>query len=248
VNDRFRGQDGAFDLTLQALRNCLSIGQKVSVRFTITGRNYKEVPGIFDLVEREGVPRLCIYHLAYAGRGSRMQHDDLGHEETRKVVDYIFDRTVDMHRRGRKVEVLTVDNHADGAYLYMRVKKEQPERADEVLALLSRNGGNNSGIRIADVDNLGNVHADQFWWHHSFGNVRQRKFGDIWMDTSDPLMAGLKQRNGLLKGRCSKCQFLGMCGGNLRVRAEAVHGDVWADDPACYLTDEEIGLVAQPAA
>ena len=27
-----------------------------------------------------------------------------------------------------------------------------------------------------------------------------------------------------------------------RVRAEAVTGDPWAPDPACYLTDEEIGL------
>ena len=92
------------------------------------------------------------------------------------------------------------------------------------------------------MDHRGDVHADQFWQHYSFGNVRERPFGEIWTDTSDELMAGLKDRKPLLKGRCAECQYLDLCNGNLRVRAEAVYGDVWAPDPACYLTDEEIGL------
>jgi radical SAM protein with 4Fe4S-binding SPASM domain len=158
------------------------------------------------------------------------------------VVDLICDRTVDLYQRGLKKEVLTVDNHADGVYLYIKLKKKDPTRAEKVSALLRANGGNNSGIRIGAVDELGNVHADQFWRHYSFGNVRQRKFDDIWLDTSDQLMRGLKDRKGLLKGRCARCRYLELCNGNLRVRAEAVFGDVWAEDPACYLTDDEIGL------
>ena len=141
--------------------------------------------------------------------------------------------------------MLTVDNHADGAYLYLRMKRDDPQRAQAALDLLRQNGGNNSGIRIGAVDNLGNVHADQFWWHYSFGNVKERSFGDIWQDTSDPVMRGLKDRRGMLKGRCARCQFVDICGGNLRVRAESVHGDIWAEDPACYLTDDEIGLVSR---
>jgi radical SAM protein with 4Fe4S-binding SPASM domain len=166
----------------------------------------------------------------------------LSHSQTRAVVDLICDRTLDFYRRGLSKEVLTVDNHADGVYLYLRLKKEDPARAEKALALLRANGGNNSGIRIGAVDELGNVHADQFWRHYSFGNVRHRKFSDIWSDTSDSLMRGLKDRNGLLKGRCARCRHLELCNGNLRVRAEAVFGDVWAEDPACYLTDAEIGL------
>ena len=123
-----------------------------------------------------------------------MQADDLTHEESRKAVDLIIDRTADMNRRGLDVDILTVDNHCDGPYLYMRMLREGTPRADEVLQLLEWNGGNSSGIGIADIDNEGNVHADQFWWHHSFGNVRERPFSEIWTDTSDPLMAGLKDR------------------------------------------------------
>ena len=242
-NDQFRGKKGAYEAALDGIRNCITLGQRVSLRFTITPSNYLEIPAIFDLAEREGIDRICFYHLVYAGRASDLSGDDLSHSDTRAVVDLICERTVDLYQRGFPKEVLTVDNHADGVYLYLKLKRQDPERAGKALALLQANGGNNSGILIGAVDDVGNVHADQFWQHYSFGNIRQRKFSDIWMDTSDPLMHGLKDRKGLLKGRCARCHYLDLCNGNLRVRAEAVFGDVWAEDPSCYLTDTEIGLV-----
>jgi radical SAM protein with 4Fe4S-binding SPASM domain len=147
---------------------------------------------------------------------------------------------VDFYKRGLQKEILTVDNHADGVFIYLKLKERDPERAEEVFALLKINGGNNTGIRIGAVDETGNVHPDQFWQHYSLGNVRDRSFGDIWLDVSDPVMKGLKNRKGLLKGRCSRCHHLDICNGNLRVRAEAIYGDIWAEDPACYLTDTEI--------
>ncbi len=241
-NDFFRGQKGAFDAAMRGFDNCVAVGQKVGLRLTLTRHNYEQLDAIFDFIEEHRINRACFYHLVYTGRGSEMRKDDLTHEESRKAVDLIIDRTADMNRRGLDVDILTVDNHCDGPYLYMRMLREGNPRADEVLQLLKWNGGNSSGIGIADIDNEGNVHADQFWWHHSFGNVRERPFSEIWTDTSDPLMAGLKDRKPLLKGRCASCKWLDICNGNFRVRAEAVYGDVWAPDPACYLTDEEIGM------
>jgi radical SAM protein with 4Fe4S-binding SPASM domain len=98
-------------------------------------------------------------------------------------------------------------------------------------------------VGIADIDFLGNVHPDQFWMHHTLGNVRERPFSEIWQDTSDELLAGLRDRAPLLKGRCGGCQWKDVCGGSFRVRADQMHGDPWAEDPGCYLTDEECGLV-----
>jgi radical SAM protein with 4Fe4S-binding SPASM domain len=210
---------------------------------TITRFNYQEIPAIFRLIEEEDIDRVCFYHLAYSGRAGSLRGEDISHSQTRSVVDMICEHTLDLHRRGLRKEVLTVGNHADGAYLYLKLREPDPERAGKVLNLLRMNGGNNSGIRIGAVDDLGNVHPDQFWCHYSLGNVCQRRFGDIWVDTSEPLMRGLKNRKGLLKGRCARCRYLDLCNGNLRVRAEAVFGDVWAEDPACYLSDAEIGLV-----
>ncbi len=241
-NDRFRGRDGAFAAALAGIRNCVALGLRVSLRLTITRFNYEEIPAMFRLVEEERIDRVCFYHLAYSGRGSSLREDDISHAQTRAVMDTICRHTLDLHGRGFQKEVLTVGNHGDGVYLYLKLKEKDAQRASAVLELLRANGGNNSGIRIAAVDDLGNVHPDQFWWHYTLGNVRERKFGDIWADTSEPLLGGLRERKGRLKGRCARCQYLELCNGNLRVRAEAAYGDVWAEDPACYLTDREIGL------
>ncbi len=241
TNDRFRGKQGAYQAALEGIRNCVALGMRVSLRLTITAFNYREIPAIFDLVEREGVARVCLYHLVYVGRASNLRNSGLNHAETRALVDLVCERTLDLYQRGKPKEVLTVANHADGVYTYLKLKEQDPKRATKVLSLLRGNGGNNSGVRIGAIDDSGNVHPDQFWWHYSLGNVRQRKFGDIWTDSSEPLLRGLRERKKLLKGRCSHCQYLDLCNGNMRVRAEAVLGDVWAEDPACYLTDSEIG-------
>ncbi len=240
VNDRFRGKKGAFREAVAGIRNCREAGLKVGLRFTINRMNMDEVSNIFDLLEEHDIPRVCFYHLVYAGRGSDLVEQDLNHDETRKVVDLIIDRTGDLHDRGLPKEVLTVDNHADGPYLYLRMLKEKSERAGEVLRLLKMNEGNSSGRGIGCVSWDGSVHADQFWRHQSFGNILDRPFGEIWSDLGNPLMAKLKEKKKYVKGRCAGCKWLDICAGNFRVRAEAVTGDIWGEDPACYLTDEEI--------
>lgn len=242
VNDRFRGRTGAFREALAGIRSCRAAGLKVGLRFTMNRMNAGEIPAIFDLLEAEAIPRVCFYHLVYAGRGSQMMDQDLSHEDTRKAVDLIIDRTRDLHDRGMDKEVLTVDNHADGPYLYLRMKREGNPRVGEVMELLDMNEGNSSGRGIGCVSWDGEVHADQFWRHHGFGNVRQRPFSEIWSDTADPLMSRLKDKKRYVKGRCASCRWLDICAGNFRVRAEAATGDLWAPDPACYLTDEEIGM------
>ena len=240
VNDHFRGVNGAFKKALRGIENCQQAGIKVGLRFTINRRNVKEIPGIFDLLEEMEIPRVCFYHLVYAGRGSQLVADDLTHEETRAAVDLIIDRTQALHAKGKPKEVLTVDNHADGPYLYLRMLRENPERAAEVLELLEMNEGNNSGRGIGCVSWDGNVYADQFWRHHSFGNVRNKPFSQIWTQPDDPLLLQLKEKKKYVQGRCAACRWLDICGGNFRVRAEALTGNVWAPDPACYLTDAEI--------
>ena len=242
VNDHFRGVKGAFKKALNGIKNCQKVELKVGLRFTINKLNIDQVPGIFDLAEKMNIERICFYHLVYSGRGSNLVDQDLSHSETRKIVDIIMDRTKDMYTRGLKKEVLTVDNHADGCYLYLRMLKENNPRAGEVLELLKMNGGNSSGEGIGCVSWDGVVYADQFWREHSFGNVLVRPFSQIWSNVTNPLMAQLKDKRRYVKGRCASCKWLDICSGNFRARAEAVSGNIWGEDPACYLTDKEIGL------
>ena len=240
THDKFRGKPGAFQMALRGIRNCVATGQKVGLRFTITRDNVQDLNSIFDLLERENIDRVCFYHLVYSGRGSAMVERDLNHEESRRAMDLIIERTLDFRARGINKEILTVDNHADAVYLYLKMKERDPILGERILKLIQSNGGNRSGMAFGNIDSVGNVHPDQFTQYISLGNVRERPFGEIWTDLSNPIMAGLKDRKPLLKGRCPKCAYLNLCNGNFRTRAEAVTGDFWAQDPACYLTDEEI--------
>jgi len=244
VNDKFRGKEGAFEAAMNGIKNCVAVGQRVGLRFTINHHNIQELENIFDFIEAENINRVCFYHLVYSGRGNQMMDEDVTATESRRAMDIIIRRTRDFEERGLKKEILTVDNHCDGVYMYLKALAEgKDELAAQIKKYISMNGGNRSGIAFAEVDPLGYVHPDQFTQHHTFGNVRERKFGDIWQDTTNPIMAGLKDRKPLLKGRCAKCKFLDNCNGNFRTRAEARTGDFWESDPSCYLTDEEIGIV-----
>ena len=239
THDRFRNRPGAFEQALEGIRACHAASLHVGLRLTLTRLNAGELDGIFDLLVRERVPRVCFYHLVYTGRGSAIRGLDLSHEETRRAVDHIIDRARDAHENGIRLEVLTVDNHCDGPYLYLRMRREGDPRADEVLDLLRANGGNASGSGIGCVGWDGSVFPDQFWRNHPLGNVREQPFSRIWSDRRNIWLAWLRDRRAFLDPPCPACRFFDACGGNFRARAEAAGGHAWAVDPACYLTEEE---------
>jgi len=240
THDHFRGRQGAFEKAVSAFRNCKAVGQKVGLRLTLSANNIADLDKILDFIEQEDIERVCFYHLVYSGRGSNVV--DVSHEQTRVAIDKIIDRTEQWNDAGKPREVLTVDQPADGAYLYLRMLRENPDRAEEVLNLLKWNGGgtNSSGRGIGNIDTQGNVHPDQFWQSLTLGNVKDRPFSEIWRDQSNGTLAALRDRTKKLEGKCAKCRFLNICGGGFRVRAVQVHGNLWAPDPACYLSNEEI--------
>ncbi len=242
THDRFRRLEGAYDASMHAIRLCHARGIKVGMRFTMTQDNAVELPELLNLMEVEGIDKFYLSHLNYAGRGNINRKDDVILKTTRWAMDLLFDKCWDYTQRGLHKEFVTGNNDADGVYLLFWVGKHFPHLEDPMRAKLAQWGGNSSGVNIANIDNLGNVHPDTFWWHYSLGSVKQRPFSQIWQDVSDPLMAGLKASPRTIKGRCGACQYFDVCGGNTRVRAHQLTSDPWAEDPACYLTDEEIGV------
>jgi heme d1 biosynthesis radical SAM protein NirJ len=245
THDKFRRKEGAFDASMRGIRLCHERGIKVGLRFTMTQDNNRELPQMLDLLEREDVDKFYFSHLNYAGRGHRNRKHDTVHRQTREAMDLLIERCWQMVQRGTPKEFVTGNNDADGPYLLQWVQRHFPDKAEHIRGKLVQWGGNASGVNIANIDNTGVVHPDTMWWHYPLGNVRQRPFSEIWKDVSDPVMAGLKQHPRPLTGRCGECQHLAICNGNTRVRAMQTTGDVWAEDPACYLADEEIGVVGK---
>ena len=240
THDRFRRKPGAFDASMAGIRLCRERDIKVGLRFTMTEDNAAELPDMLRLMQKEDVNKFYLSHLNYAGRGNRNRDSDVQHAITREAMDLLFVTALEHAQRGDGLEFVTGNNDADGAYLIQWVRRHYPEMESHLTAKLEQWGGNSSGVNIANIDNLGDVHPDTFWWHYSLGNIRQRPFSEIWQDTSDPIMAGLKATPRRIKGRCGSCRYFNVCGGNTRVRALQLTGDPWAEDPACYLTDEEI--------
>lgn len=244
IHDRFRRRQGAFDASLTGIRLCRDAGLKVGVRFTLTRDNAQDWPGLLDLVAEEDIDKVYLSHLNYAGRGNHNRRDDARHQLARWAVTLLFERCLADLKAGRPRDYVTGNNDADGAFLTLWAQQTFPDRAEALHRRLERWGGNASGLNVANIDNLGVVHPDTMWWNHSLGSVRERPFSAIWPDTSDPLMAGLKQRPRPVEGRCAGCRFLKLCNGNTRTRAFQLTGNPWAEDPGCYLDDEEIGLAA----
>lgn len=246
THDYFRRKQGAFDESMRGIGLCRDAGLKVGLRFTLTQDNAAELPDLLQLMSDQDIDKFYLSHLNYAGRGNRNRTSDLHYQMTRDAMDLLFETCWQDVQAGRRREFVTGNNDADGVYLLHWASRHMPEQVEALRKQLLRWGGNASGINIANIDNLGEVHPDTMWWDYGIGSVKQRRFSEIWQDTADPLMAGLKAEKRPLEGRCAKCRHLAICGGNSRTRAWQLTGNAWAEDPGCYLTDEEIGVANMP--
>lgn len=237
THDEFRNHQGAFTEAINGIKACLRNGVKTGIRFTVNKYNQADLPEIFDIIEREGIPRFCMYHLVYAGRGAEMADMDTSSEEKRAILELVSSKTLELHRKGVEVEILTTDNHADGIFMLNYIQQNEPQRSGEIIKLLEMHGGCSAGTKFANIDPRGNVHPCQFWQDYSIGNIRERPFSQIWT-SDDELMIKLREKDKHVTGKCGTCDYKSLCSG-CRIRARAVYGDMWAEDPACYLTEAE---------
>ena len=248
THDYFRRREGGFDDAMRGLSLCSQNDIKVGLRFTLTKDNFNDLPEIFETLQQFKIDKFYLSHLNYSGRGRTNRGDDAHHEMTRRAVDILFENCLNDISKGINREYVTGNNDADGVYFYHWVKKRFPDKAAHIKKRLLAWGGNSTGKFIANIDNVGNVHPDTFWWNYSIGNVKDKPFSQIWKNTIDPLMLAFRQSPRQLKGRCGNCSYSQICNGNTRVRAYVAHGDPLAEDPGCYLNDQEIKLTNHPTA
>jgi radical SAM protein with 4Fe4S-binding SPASM domain len=239
-HDEFRQAKGCFKAALTGIANCIKAEIKTGLRFTITKANAEQVPLAFDIATSTGVRRLCFYHLIRTGRARQLNNQTPLSEQTRKVLDTIIERTQDFAHRDLIDEVLTVDNHADGPYLLMKMGQENNPRYTQAKKLLLANGGNKIGENIVCVGWDGNVYADQFWRNYSLGNIKDKTFKQIWENPTEPVLSKLRNKDSYADSRCLKCKLFSLCKGNYRFLAKSAGDKYWLNEPACYLTDEEI--------
>ncbi len=245
TNDWFRGVDGAFDEALRGVRECKKRGIKVGLRFTLTRDNAGQLSDLLQLCDDEGVDKFYLSHLVYAGRGDKNRGEDAVHDHTRAALDQLIDRAWVAAAEDMPLDIVTGNNDADAVYLMRWAERHFDDaRLANLRDHLEAWGGNSSGLGVANIDTLGRVHPDTYWSDYTIGNVKTQAFSDLWTG-DDPMLAQLRRRPRPLKGRCGACAFKSVCGGNTRIRALQLTGDPWAEDPACYLSNDEIGVETQ---
>ena len=245
-HDEFRRQEGSFKTSMHAIKLCKEAGIKIGMRLCLTKENFNDIPAMLDLMEENQVDKFYLSHLNYSGRGKRNAENDAMFKMTKDAMELLYERAWSHITQGIETDFVTGNNDADGPFLLHwateKFGETHPEAIENLKQRLINWGGNASGVNVANIDNTGTIHPDTYWWNHPIGNVKNEKFSDVWKNTQDPLMLGFRQKPRPVTGRCAQCEYLNICGGNTRTRAFAQSGDAWAEDPGCYLDDNEIGI------
>ncbi len=235
THDHIRGMKGAYQGAIEGLKNCVEIGLKSGIRVTAHKSNYKEVPDIIDMALDMGVPRFCLYWLVPSGRGLEgYLENQLSPEEIEWTQNVLYTKANEIDPE--KIEILTVDAPQDGVYLLNRMREENHPEYENAFKLLSMTGDScSAGDRVANVDPEGNVYPCQFSQRPDYliGNVRETKFSKLWNDSDNDVLNRFRAKKENLKGICSNCSNMSVCGGGCRVRGLNQHGDIWAEDSMC---------------
>lgn len=240
-HDEFRGRAGAYQASLKGIRLCRDAGIKVGLRFSLTSYTASQLPLVIDLFEQESLSKLYVSHMNYSdGAMGRLA---LGRTETREIMSLLMRKAVDyLQDKSSFREIVTGNNEADAPFLLLSVERESPVLAKRMYDMLMQRRGNGSASQLINIDPWGSVHPDPFCREITLGNIRQTPFSQILSDSSDHFFIALWSRKERFHGRCGRCRFASLCGGNSRARAFAQSSDWWGSDPSCYLTNEEIAM------
>jgi len=239
VHDAFRGLEGAYRRSLEAIALIQRHGGNAGIRFTITEETKGSFYDIFDLAERIGVDKIYISHLVYSGRGLENLKIDISKEERRNFVEFIIDKAFQYHEEGRDIDIVTGNMEMDAILFLEKFAERYPDLKEEMRRRLLAWGGNSAGRKLVNIDWQGNVKPDPFF-PFTIGNMTEKPFSEIWLDEKNEMLTRLREHPRRLSGKCADCGVIDICNGGSRSRAYAIHGDLWAEDPSCYLSKAEI--------
>ncbi len=238
VHDDFRGMEGSYRKSLDAIALIQKHGGNAGIRFTLTNETKDSFYSIFELAESIGVDKIYISHLVYSGRGLENLMMDISHQERREFVEFIINRAFRYYRENRGIDIVTGNMEMDAIYFLEKFSALYPDKADEMKKRLKQWGGNSAGRKLVNIDWMGNVKPDPFF-PFTIGNITEKPFSEIWLDEGNEMLTKLREHPRELGGKCAECGVIDICNGGSRSRAYAISGDLWAEDPSCYLSDYE---------
>jgi radical SAM protein with 4Fe4S-binding SPASM domain len=221
THDYFRGTSGLFDDALEGISLCREHGIDVSVSFTCTNLNIKEMLDVILLSENLGVSTIKLRRFVAQGRGmDDLSNLDLTAEKVREVVESL----TEIRNNFKNKIIVNIDQAPFQILGDKCVLDKYQNIMDKRIC-----GGCTAGIAICVIDPVGSVRPCPSLGIE-VGNIRETSFQELW--NYSEVFQNLRNRENL-KGRCGVCEYKNICGG-CRADAHARSGDYLAEDPKCW--------------
>lgn len=208
-HDRFRGFDGAWDLSVSGLRYAREAALETQIDVTLTDKNYQEIDRFIEFGAGLGVKAINFFFLICTGRAMRTDISTANYESALRHVA----------RRVLKEKRLMVRARC-APHIYRILY-------DEGYSIPPGTRGCLAGRSYMRIDPQGNVTPCPYM-PLVMGNVRDSSLMEIWEDSSHLRFL----REGEYKGRCGFCEYTEICGG-CRARAFADNRDIMDEDSLC---------------
>ncbi|WP_416841291.1 TIGR04053 family radical SAM/SPASM domain-containing protein [Haloferax sp. DFSO52] len=217
-HDRFRGEAGTFEQTVEAAKAAREAGLPLQINTTVCAQTVDELPKLRTLVSELGAVLWSVFFLVPVGRGRILE--PITPDRAEGVMEWLSDVS-DEERFGVKTTE---------APFYRRVSAQQRRDASDAPATdsIGRRNGIIAGDGFAFVSHTGELYPSGFL-PKSAGSVRDGGLVEGYRNSE--LFQSLRDRYAL-RGKCGACEFRHICGGS-RSRAFAHTGDPLASDPLC---------------
>ena len=208
-HDRFRGLEGAWELSVSGLRYAREAGIETQIDVTLTDRNYQEIDRFIEFGAGLGVKAVNFFFLICTGRAMKADISTSNYESALKdVADRVFKEKRLMVRARCAPHIYRI--------LY-----------DEGYSIPPGTRGCLAGRSYMRIDPEGNVTPCPYM-PVIVGNIRESSLSEIWNESTYLRLL----REGTYKGRCGSCEYTEICGG-CRARAFVENGDMMDEDRLC---------------
>jgi radical SAM protein with 4Fe4S-binding SPASM domain len=223
THDQWRGVGGAWARTIQGAKNCAEAGLAFQIAPLLHAGNWTQLRGIAEIAGNLGSEAVELFDFVPAGRAKMHPDYELGTEERKKIIE----ETISLQRKSDLTfRVIGLPQY------WPMVERTVPE--DEIFSSFVRSCCA-AGTRYITILSSGDV-IPCMVLQVKVGNVRERGLVEIWRNSQ--VLQDLRNRDNL-KGKCGICRYRKTCAG-ARCKAYEKSGDILAEDPACWFTEDEI--------